>query len=120
MSNPSARKTIAFPFHALSVVAMLGCDWFIYLGNMATHMEAVTAWVLTGSVAAGILTVLAEREIGGASRLASALRAAAAGLLVAAPLPLLGTLLAAVAMLWALGSLLFRSEAQRAPSGVRA
>lgn len=108
MATLATRKTLALPFHALSIVAMLGCDWFIYIGNMLTHLDAVTAWVVTGSVTAGLLTLFAEREVRRASWLASGARGAVAALLVAAPLPLLGTALAAVATLWTLVSLLLR------------
>jgi hypothetical protein len=86
MAKLATRKPLALPFHALSLVAMLGCDWLIYTGNMLTHLEAVTAWVVTGSVTRG----------------------AVAALLVAAPLPLLGTALAAGALLWAMVGLLVR------------
>jgi hypothetical protein len=108
MAKLATRKPLALPFHALSLVAMLGCDWLIYTGNMLTHLEAVTAWVVTGSVTAGILTLFAEREVRRASWLASSARGAVAALLVAAPLPLLGTALAAGALLWAMVGLLVR------------
>jgi uncharacterized membrane protein len=119
MSN-SWTRSMAFPFHALSIVAMLGCDWFIYIGNMLTHMDAVTAWVVTGSLSACLLTALAERDVARASWTATTLRALGAGVLVAAPLPLLGTLLAAVAALWALGSLRLRGAAPRPGDNARA
>jgi hypothetical protein len=104
--NAQSTQTMRRFAHLLSIVAVLGCDWFIYMGNMLTHLDAVTAWVVTGSLAAGIVTLLAEREVGGASWLASSVRAGLAAVLVAAPLPLLGTVVAAAATLWALISML--------------
>ncbi len=70
---------------------------------MLTQLQALTALAVVGSLLAGVCCAEIERRAG-ASLLEAFCKAALSALLVALPLPVLGTVLAGVALVWRLGS----------------
>ena len=93
-------KSARFPLHTYSVLAILACDWLVYAANMLTALDALTTVVVVGSLAAGVLCGGLERHIAGATLPSAFGTASFVALLIALPLPILGTLLSALAGLW--------------------
>jgi predicted CoA-binding protein len=87
------------PLSMGSALSMIGVDWLIFGATMLWGLTALA--VATGLFAAlaGVLVLGFERREG-RSQLGLAVRAVLAALAVALPLPIAGTLLGALALLW--------------------
>lgn len=89
--RPSGRL-----FHAGSGAAILGIDWLLFSGNIASGGMAVLPAMALGFVLGGLSTGLIQRFVAGDSVLKSLGKGLAAGLVVGAPTPVAGTALGGV------------------------
>ena len=90
------------PYLPASCITMIVLDWIVYGGTMTMHASWHTAWLgstIVGSVATLLLVALFESRAPGARR-HSFLRATVAALAVAAPLPVLGSVLGVACLMW--------------------
>jgi hypothetical protein len=87
------------PFQNASALVMLLADWVVYAITMLSHFDGWGASTLVASVATLVLVASIESRAPAESR-RSLMRAIIAALLVAAPLPVLGTLAAIVSLVW--------------------
>ena len=102
------------PYRAASCASMIVLDWAVYAGTMTAHTAWHTAWLswtVVGGLATLILVAAFEARASGAPR-HPFVRALIAALAVAAPLPVLGSALGVVCLLWGLWAK--RSAAQAA------
>lgn len=87
------------PLKIGSSVAILGLDWLVFAGTLGSVENWLPGTVL-GAVAAAACVAVIERR--SRSLLPTTLRSLFAGAVVAAPLPVLGSLVAAVSFVWSL------------------
>lgn len=80
-------------FHAGSGAAILGIDWLLFSGNIATGGMATLPTMAVGFALGGLSTGLIQHFVAGDSVAKSAAKALAAGLLVGMPTPVAGTAL---------------------------
>lgn len=83
-------------FHAGSGAAILGIDWLLFSGNIASGGMAVLPAMALGFVLGGLSVGLVQRFVAGDSWLKSLGKGLAAGLVVGAPTPIAGTALGGV------------------------
>ena len=100
--NKLSEQQVVFPLHPWSVVLAVVADWSLFAANLVTHLRVLPWLVLLSACVVGIVTAVIERRLGGASWRMAAIKAVALAVLVAAPLPLLGTFLGGLALLWAI------------------
>jgi hypothetical protein len=105
---PHAERRFRFPFCAWSVALLLFSDWLLFVVNLLTDLHALPLVVVAGGLAAGISVAVLELLNAGAPMRNAALKGLAGAVLVAAPLPMLGTLLAAFALVWTLAGAVTR------------
>ena len=94
-------KERSSPYTLASSLAILLLDWTVYAFTLATYADALWPGIGLGAAIALVTVVLLEYRADDslARALAKGLLAAAA---IAAPLPLLGSLLALVCVAWSL------------------
>ena len=109
-------RQVDFPFCAWSVALILLSDWLLFAVNVLTDLSVLPMVVVSGGLAAGLSVALLEALTGDASLRNAALKGLAAAVLVAAPLPMLGTLLATFGLIWATVVALTRRSRTLAPA----
>lgn len=85
---PAARHTL---IHPAAGGLMLGLDWLLFSGTVATGFAALLFSVITGFVVGGVGTGLIQWRLGGDSGRVAALKGLAGGIIVGAPFPVAGT-----------------------------
>jgi hypothetical protein len=101
--EPEPGKT---PLHMLSGAAILGMDWALFTGNLATGGLA-TVLVSLGGFAAGSVAVTGiQRFVAGDSWGRSLVKGITAGAVVGVPMPIAGTALGGAILGWSGLSLL--------------
>ena len=98
----SEKKLVSFPLSMWSVVIAFMADWLLFAVNLLSDLRALPTALLTGGALAGLATAAVEHFEHGMPAGRSALRGMGVALLVAAPLPMLGTFLAVLAVAWSL------------------
>jgi uncharacterized membrane protein YraQ (UPF0718 family) len=98
----ATRELSSFPLRPWSVLAAFAFDWLLFTVNLLTELHALAGVILVGSLICGLTVGLIERLVARASWPASLVRAALVTVLVASPLPVLGTALATLALSFAL------------------
>jgi len=88
------------PLSAGSALSLIVVDWFIYASTMLEGLPGLSLGTLLGAVAAGWATLRFEGRAGQASTSMQWAKAAASAVLVAMPLPLLGSVVGLVALVW--------------------
>lgn len=86
------------PFQNASALVMLCADWVVYAITMLSHMDSWAVTTLVVSIATLVLVSAFESHAADARH--SLIRAILAALLVASPLPVLGTFVALVSLTW--------------------
>jgi hypothetical protein len=82
------------------VLLLLICDWLLFVTNLLSDLRELPTILVSGSLVAGALVAVLESLVVHAPPRSAVLKGFAAAVLVAAPLPLLGTLLAFLAAVW--------------------
>ncbi len=103
-----AEPRVQFPFCGWSVVLLVLSDWLLFAVNLLTDLRVLPLVVVTGGLAAGLSVAVLESLTAHAPLRNAAIKGLAGAVLVAAPLPMLGTLLAAFALAWTLVAALSR------------
>jgi hypothetical protein len=97
------RNARSAPLHAASGMFMIGVDWLIFAANLLHGMRDTLAISVAGAALCGGLVLWVEHTRGdAASWRLSGQKALVAGLAVAMPLAVVGSLLGAIAVAWAL------------------
>ena len=99
------------PIHYATAIALICADWFVYALNTATYIQEFWLVDAGGAVLAWILAAISETYLRNASLQTALTKGLVVGLLVFVPLPLLGTAVGAVALLWHLIGLASRPSA---------
>ncbi|PCJ64697.1 MAG: phosphoribosylaminoimidazole carboxylase [Candidatus Hydrogenedentota bacterium] len=94
------------PLHMMSGAAILGLDWALFTGNIATGGLATIAVSLGGFIAGSVLVTGVQRFRAGDSWTRSLLKGAVAGAVVGIPMPIAGTALGGAILGWSGLSLL--------------
>jgi hypothetical protein len=113
----SERKLPQFPLGAWSVVIAFTSDWLLFAVNILSDLHALPAVLVIGSVAAGVFSAGAELFHENVGKSKAMMRGLAVAVLVAAPLPLLGTFLAVFALSWNLTVSFLRTRNKEASMG---
>lgn len=90
-SAAEAHTTRRTFLHPAAGGLILGLDWILFSGTMATAGITLPASVLAGFVIGSIGTTLIQRQLSGDSRTKAALKGLAAGVVVGMPFPIAGT-----------------------------
>ncbi len=100
MAAPGAGGARPFGrfFHAASGAAILGIDWLLFSGNIASGGMGTLPAMALGFGLGGLSTGLIQRFVAGDSTLKSLGKGLAAGLVVGAPTPVAGTALGGVVL----------------------
>lgn len=113
----SASETVSAPrrfLHPASGGLILGLDWLLFSGTVATAGVALPASILSGFLLSSVGVTAIQRFIAGDSRTKSALKGLAAGIVVGAPFPVAGTAVGGgILMLSGLDQLLRRKPQQQ-------
>jgi hypothetical protein len=117
--GPSTEKPVCFPLHAWSVVIAFFADWLLFATNLSTDLHMMPLSVVVAALFAGVATALIERWLSAASWPAATVKALMLAILVAAPLPLLGTVLGVAGALWAITVALSRPTPTRHTESAR-
>ncbi len=102
------------PLRIASSLAILAFDWIIFAISI-THIRYWQTANVVGAAATALVVALVERHAG-ATRNQLWLRGILGGLVVAMPLPVLGTVVALVSLLWSAFAR-DRGQVQRDPLG---
>lgn len=102
----------SFPLSRESVLVIVGFDWLVYAVNMLSELSAVTLVAVGFSLLAGALCAGLEMRMERRSFAYAFGSAATASLVVALPLPVMGTVLAMLGLVWWMGTALTGSRAQ--------
>lgn len=108
----SSENKGSFPLSRESVLVIVGFDWLVYAVNMLSELSAVTLVAVGFSLLAGALCAGLELRSEGRSFAYAFGSAATASLLVALPLPVMGTVLGMLGLVWWMGTALTGSRAQ--------
>lgn len=98
----NSHRFINAPVHPYSALALVAADWLAMGLNILTLMDAYWPISLGAAMAAAISTFFVERRLDHASPRLAAIKAACVLPVILAPLPLLGTVVGAVMLAWAL------------------
>lgn len=83
-----ARHTL---IHPAAGALILGLDWVLFSGTVASGGAALTFSMIAGFVLGGLGTGIIQRRFGGDSRCMAMLKGLAAGVVVGVPFPVAGT-----------------------------
>lgn len=89
------------PLHAASALSIALADWLAFGLNVATTMHAYWPLNVGTALAAGALVTLVQRRRTPDSWLRALAKGAVGAMVVAIPLPVVGTALALAALTWA-------------------
>jgi hypothetical protein len=104
------RRT-QFPLRLYATFLIALSDWLVFAVNLAVPPSQFWSVNLTGAGLAMFTVWLLEGENGEGATLPRATKALSAGLIVAAPFPILGTLTAAGALTWSLAQSVLQRKA---------
>ncbi len=115
VAQPSGGGERKHLLHPMAGAAILGFDWLLFSGNVATGGMGTLPIALLGFVLGGVGTAVAQYKLGRDSLGASVLKGLAGGVLVGIPTPLAGTFAgAAILSVSGLGALKDRARARAA------
>ena len=112
MKNPDSDNVV-FPLHPLTVLLALVADWSLFAANLLTYLRALPWSVAACACAVGVATAVIERRLAAATWRTTTIKALGMAVLVAAPLPLLGTFLGGIGVVWAIAAAFPRESGPR-------
>jgi len=88
------------PLSAGSALSLIAVDWFIYASTMLLGLPGLSLGTALGALAAGLATLRFEGRAGQTSNAMQWTKAAASAVLVAIPLPIMGSVVGLAALVW--------------------
>ena len=88
LETASERPTL---LHPAAGGLILGLDWLLFSGTVATAAVALPASIVAGFTLGSVGTALIQHKLGGDSRRKAILKGLAAGVVVGMPFPIAGT-----------------------------